>query len=274
MKADSLYDWRPRGRVSEGEEEPDHKTMSRDISSSIDLGVFREEQPKPGSGSRVLVIENDRELAEEIRLELEAGGHTVRVAETLTEGLRAARSGDASVLVVDRLLDGENGLSIIEALRGEGKWTPALAISELTSVDERIAGLKAGCDDYLVKPFDVRELTARVGALLRRGGDVGVIRLRVGDLEMDLIDRTVRYEGRLVDLVPREFKLLDYLMRRPGQTVTRAMLLPDVWNFQPPPYTNIVDVQIGNLRRTLDPTGDRRVIVSVRSVGFKFNADH
>jgi two-component system, OmpR family, response regulator len=249
--------------------------MSGDISSSVDLGVFREEQPKPGGSSRVLVIENDRELAEEIRLELEAGGHAVQVAETLTEGLRAARSGDASVLVVDRLLDGENGLSIIEALRGEGKWTPALAISELTSVDERIAGLKAGCDDYLVKPFDVRELTARVGALLRRGGgDVGVIRLRVGDLEMDLIDRTVRYEGRLVDLVPREFKLLEYFMRRSGQTVTRAMLLEDVWNFQPPAYTNVVDVQVGNLRRKLDPTGDRRVIVSVRSVGFKLNADH
>jgi len=249
--------------------------MNDHLSSSVDLGVFKEEQPKPGGGSRVLVIENDRELAEEIRLELEAGGHAVQVAETLTEGLRAARSGDASVLVVDRLLDGENGLSIIEALRGEGKWTPALAISELTSVDERIAGLKAGCDDYLVKPFDVRELTARIGALLRRGGDdVGLIRLRVGDLEMDLIDRTVRYEGRLVDLVPREFKLLEYFMRRPGQTVTRAMLLEDVWNFQPPAYTNVVDVQVGNLRRKLDPTGDRRIIVSVRSVGFKLNPDH
>ena len=248
--------------------------MSVGISSSVDLSPFREEQPTPGSGNLVLVIENDRELAEEIRLDLEAGGHTVHVAETLTEGLRAARSGDAGVLVVDRLLDGENGLSIIEALRGEGKWTPALAISELTSVDEQIAGLKAGCDDYLVKPFDVRELTARVGALLRRGGDVGLIRLRVGDLEMDLIERTVRVEGRLVDLVPREFKLLEYFMRRPDQTVTRAMLLEDVWNFQPPAYTNVVDVQIGNLRRKLDPTGARRVIVSVRSVGFKLNAEH
>ena len=248
--------------------------MNRHLSSSVDLDVFKEEHPKPGSGSLVLVIENDRELAEDIRLDLEAGGHPVQVAGTLTEGLRAAHSGDVAVLVIDRLLDGENGLSIVEALRGEGKWTPALAISELTSVDERIAGLKAGCDDYLVKPFDVRELTARVEALLRRGGDVGVIRLRVGDLEMDLIDRTVRYEGRLVDLVPREFKLLEYFMRRPGQTVTRAMLLEDVWNFQPPAYTNIVDVQVGNLRRKLDPTGDRRVIVSVRSVGFKLKAEH
>ena len=248
--------------------------MNGHRSSSVDFDVYREEEPKPGGGSLVLVIENDRELAEEIRLDLDAGGHTVQVAETLTEGLRAARSDDVAVVVIDRLLDGENGLSIIETLRGEGKWTPALAISGLTSVDERIAGLKAGCDDYLVKPFDVRELTARVEALLRRGGDMGVIRLRVGDLEMDLIDRTVRYEGRLVDLVPREFKLLEYFMRRPGQTVTRAMLLEDVWNFQPPAYTNIVDVQIGNLRRKLDPSGNRRVIVSVRSVGFKLNADH
>jgi two-component system OmpR family response regulator len=134
--------------------------------------------------------------------------------------------------------------------------------------------LKAGCDDYLVKPFDVRELTARVDALLRRGGDVGLVRLRVADLEMDLIERTVRCEGRLVDLVPREFKLLEYFMRHPGQTVTRAMLLEDVWNFQPPAYTNVVDVQIGNLRRKLDPTGTRRVIVSVRSVGFKLSAEH
>ena len=247
--------------------------MNDHLSSSVDLGVFNEEQPKSGSASRVLVIQDDRELAEELRLDLEGHGHAVQVAETLADGLRAARSGDASVLVVDRVLDGENGLSIIEALRGEGKWTPALAISELTSVDERIAGLKAGCY-YLAKPFHVRELTARVEALLRRGGDVGVIRLRVGDLEMDLIERTVRCEGRLVDLVPREFKLLEYFMRRPGQTVTRAMLLEDVWNFQPPAYTNVVDVQVGNLRRKLDPTGDRRIIVSVRSVGFKLNADH
>ena len=200
-------------------------------------------------------------------------GHTVQVAESLTEGLRAARSGEAAVLVIDRLLDGENGLSVVEALRREGKWTPALVISEFTSVDDRIAGLKAGCDDYLVKPFDVRELTARVEALSRRGGDIGVIRLRVGDLDMDLIDRTVRYEGRLVDLVPREFKLLEYFMRRPGQTVTRAMLLEDVWNFNFMAQTNVVDVQIGNLRRKLDPTGARRFIVNIRAVGFKLNVD-
>ncbi len=234
--------------------------------------VLNQDYSKPG-GSLVLLIEDDRELAGAIRLDLEAAGHTVHIAETMAEGLRAARSGDVAALIIDRLMNGENGLSIVETLRGEGKWTPALVISGLTSVDERIAGLKAGCDDYLVKPFDVRELTARVDALLRRGGDVGLIRLRVADLDMDLIERTVRCEGRLVDLVPREFKLLEYFMRRPGQTVTRAMLLEDVWNFQPPAYTNVVDVQVGNLRRKLDPAGNRRVIVSVRSVGFKLNTE-
>ena len=234
---------------------------------------LNQDYSKPG-GSLVLLIEDDRELAGAIRLDLEAGGHTVHIAETMAEGLRAARSGDVAALIIDRLMDGENGLSIVETLRSEGKWTSALVISGLTSVDERIAGLKAGCDDYLVKPFDVRELTARVDALLRRGGDVGLVRLRVADLEMDLIERTVRCEGRLVDLVPREFKLLEYFMRRPSQTVTRATLLEDVWNFQPPAYTNVVDVQIGNLRRKLDPSGTRRVIVSVRSVGFKLNAEH
>jgi two-component system, OmpR family, response regulator len=248
--------------------------MNHHFSPSIDLNVVRNEFPKQAGGRLVLLIEDDSRLAEEIRHDLETAGHIVQRAETLAEGLRVARSGDAAVLVVNRIVDGENGVSIIEALRSEGKWTPALAISEAISVDERIAGLKAGCDDYLVRPFDVRELTARVEALLRRGGDVGVVRLRVGDLDMDLIDRTVRFEGRSVDLVPREFKLLEYFMRRPGETITRAMLLEDVWNLQPPAYTNVVDVQIGNLRRKLDSTGNRRVIVSVRSVGFKLNADH
>jgi two-component system, OmpR family, response regulator len=242
------------------------------MSDPLSACVLTDDEPKLGGGGSILLVENDRELAEEIRLDLEGSGHSVRVAETLIEGLQAARSGDAAVLVIDRFLEGENGLSIVEALRGEGKRTPALVLGGLTSFDERIVGLKAGCY-YLAKPFNVRELTARVESLLRRGWDIGVIRLRVGDLEMDLIDRTVRCGGRLVDLVPREFKLLEYFMRRPGQAVTRAMLLEDVWNFQPPAYTNVVDVQIGHLRRKLDPTGERRVIASVRSVGFKLNAD-
>ena len=246
-----------------------HLTMNGDRSS---FAASVEKEP-PG-GSVVLVIEDDSDLAENIRADLEASGHPVQVAATVTEGLHAARFGNASALVIDRIVHGEDGLSIIEALRSEGKSTPALIVSGLGSVEERIAGLKAGCDDYLVKPFDIRELTARVEALMRRGEDMGVVRLRVGDLEMDLIERTVRREGELVDLVPKEFKLLEYFMRRPGQTVTRAMLLEDVWNFQSPTYSNIVDVQIGNLRRKLDPTDNRRFIASVRSIGFKLNANY
>ena len=248
--------------------------MSARVLSSMDVVVLSEEEPKSGGGSLVLLVEDDFLIAEEIRLELEAGGHAVHIAATLAEGLQAARSRNVSVLVIDRLLHGEDALWLVEALRREGKSTPVLVISGLTSVDERIAGLKAGADDYLVKPFDIRELTARVEALLRRGGDTEVIRLKAGDLEMDLLERRVTREGKLVSLLPMEFKLLEYFMRRPGQTVTRATLLEDVWNPQSPTYSNIVDVQIGNLRRKLDPTDNRRFIVSVRSVGFKLNSDH
>jgi two-component system, OmpR family, response regulator len=175
-----------------------------------------------GANSPILVVEDERELAEEIRLELQASGHPVQLTETVDDGLRAARSG-AAVLVIDRMLGYEDGLSIIETLRGEGNATRALVISALSSVDERINGLKAGGDDYLVKPFDIRELTARVEALMRRGGDTRQTRLQVGALEMDLVDRTARRDGKLVDLLPREFALLEYFMRRPSQIVTRAM---------------------------------------------------
>jgi two-component system, OmpR family, response regulator len=225
------------------------------------------------AGPPVLVVEDERDLAEEIRLELQASGHPVQLSETVDDALRMARSGGAAVLVIDRMLRGEDGLSIIETLRDEGNTTPALVISALSSVDERINGLKAGGDDYLVKPFEIRELAARVEALLRRGGDPRVTRLQVGALEIDLVERTVRCEGKPIDLLPREFKLLEYFMRRPGQVVTRAMLLEDVWNFKFLAQTNVVDVQIGNLRRKLDPTGVRRFIVNIRAVGFKLNAD-
>ena len=222
--------------------------------------------------SPILVVEDERDLAKEIRLELQASGHQVQLSETVDDGLRAARSS-AAVLVIDRMLHGEDGLSIIETLRAEGNATPALVISALSSVDERINGLKAGGDDYLVKPFDIRELTARVEALMRRGVDGRQTRLQVGALEMDLVDRTVRCDGKLIDLLPREFTLLEYFMRRPGRIVTRAMLLEDVWNFKFMAQTNVVDVQIGNLRRKLDPAGVRRFIINIRAVGFRLNAD-
>ena len=243
------------------------------ISSLEDPKSLTARRAQPLEGDPVLVVEDEPDLAEEIRLELEANGHPVRLAATAAEGLAAARAGWAAVFVFDRMLQGDDGLSVIEILRGEGVATPVLVISALSSVDERINGLKAGGDDYLVKPFDVRELTARVEALLRRRGDARATWLRAGDIEMDLVERKVRCAGRAVDLLPREFKLLEYFMRRPGQIVTRSMLLEDVWNFKFMAQTNVVDVQIGNLRRKLDSTGTRKFIVNVRAVGFKLNVE-
>ena len=221
----------------------------------------------------VLVIEDERALAEEIRYELQAEGYPVALAETRAEGLRAARAGGAAVLVVDRMLNHEDGLSILETLREEGNSTPILVISALSTVDERIRGLKAGGDDYLVKPFELRELTARVEALSRRIPDSRATRLRAGPLEMDLVERSVRRGERRVDLLPREFKLLEYFMRRPNQIVTRAMLLEDVWNYKFLPQTNVVDVHIGNLRRKIDAGGEPRLIINVRAAGFKLHVD-
>jgi two-component system OmpR family response regulator len=226
-----------------------------------------------GLGAPVLLIEDERDLAEEIRDELQGAGYRVESVQTLEAGLTAARRGDASVLIVDRMLRGEDGLSLVETLRGEGNLAPVLVISALSTVDDRIRGLKAGGDDYLVKPFALPELSARVEALLRRGAATRATRLKVGPLELDLVEREARRDGERVELLPREFKLLEYFMRRPGQIVTRAMLLEDVWNYKFLPQTNVVDVHIGNLRRKLDAGDGRRFIVNVRAAGFKLDAE-
>ena len=232
--------------------------------------------PHEGSDAEprtILVIEDDPDIANAVAAELLADGYRVEHADTFLGGLEAARSLRPAALLVDRGLQGEDGIGIIETLRKEGNHTPVLVISALSSVDDRILGLKAGGDDYLVKPFDMRELAARVEALLRRSVDPRVTRLRCGDLEMDLVDRVVTCAGLPISLLPREFRLLEYFMRHPGQVVTRAMLLEDVWNFKFLAQTNVVDVQIGNLRRKLDPGGVRRFIVNVRGVGFKLNVE-
>jgi two-component system OmpR family response regulator len=227
------------------------------------------------SGSRppVLLVEDDLGLAEEIRSALEANGHAVIHAETLLEGLRAARSEEPAVLIIDRMLSGEDGLSIVTALREEGNLTPVLVMSGLSAIDERIGGLKAGGDDYLVKPFDIRELSARVEALLRRASESRATRLRVGRLEMDLVDRQVRRDGVLIAFQQREFQLLEYFMRRPGMVITRAMLLEDIWHYSFMAQTNVVDVHIGKLRRKLESGDGRRFIVNVRAAGFKLEAE-
>jgi two-component system OmpR family response regulator len=221
----------------------------------------------------VLLVEDERELATEISAELRAGGYAVAYAQTLDEGLSAARTGEAAVLVVDRMLHGEDGLALVEALRAEGNPVPVLVISALSTVDDRIRGLKAGGDDYLVKPFALAELSARVEALLRRGARSRATLLKVGALELDLVEREARRDGERIDLQPREFKLLEYFMRRPGQVITRAMLLEDVWSYKFVPQTNLIDVHIGNLRRKLDPGDGRRFIVNVRAAGFKLDVE-
>jgi two-component system OmpR family response regulator len=220
----------------------------------------------------VLLIEDEPELAEEVIAELRHLGHPVRHVDTVAAGLQEARTGGAAILIVDRMLHGADGLSIVETLRHEGVKTPVLVISGLSSVDERIHGLRAGGDDYLVKPFAIPELTARVDALLRRLEDVRTTKLRAGDLEMDLIEQTVKRGEALIDLLPREFKLLEYFIQRPGQIVTRAMLLERVWNYRFTPETNVVDVHIGNLRRKIDIAGQPSLIKNIRGAGFMFNA--
>jgi two-component system OmpR family response regulator len=220
----------------------------------------------------VLLIEDEPGLAEEVIAELRRLGHPVRHADTVAAGLREARTGGAAIMIVDRMLHGADGLSIVETLREEGVKTPVLVVSALSSVDERIHGLRAGGDDYLVKPFAIAELTARVDALLRRLEDVRTTKLRAGDLEMDLIELTVKRGEALIDLLPREFKLLEYFIQRPGQIVTRAMLLERVWNYRFTPETNVVDVHIGNLRRKIDIAGQPSLIKNIRGAGFMFNA--
>ena len=220
----------------------------------------------------ILVVEDEEGLAEEIRAALTTSKRAVVVASDFESGLTAARTRSASALVIDRMLRGHDGLTLIETIRREGDMTPVIVVSALSSVDDRILGLKAGGDDYLVKPFALSELVARVEALLRRGETARGTRLRVGALEADFLERRVWYDGQSVELTAREFKLLAYFMRRPGQLVTREMLLEDVWNYKLGTETNVVDVHISRLRSKLDRGGGRRFITNIRSEGFRFDS--
>jgi two-component system OmpR family response regulator len=220
----------------------------------------------------VLLVEDEKELANEIKTELDRLGHHVQMV-SIAEAADAARVGDAAILVMDRMVFGEDSLNMLEILRKEGVKVPVLMISALSSIDERVRGLKAGGDDYLTKPFAMIELTARVEALLRRLDDVRTTKLRVGDLEMDLIEHTVYRGDDKIDLLPREFKLLEYFLRHPGQVITRAMLLRDVWHYHFSLETNVVDVHISNLRKKIDARGVPSLIVNIRGAGFMLSAD-
>jgi two-component system OmpR family response regulator len=222
--------------------------------------------------ARVLLIEDDKETAEEIRAELGEHGFEVDWAANGIEGLDKARGGHADVMIIDRLLPGMDGLTIVEALRRDGARTPVLVLSALGAVDDRVRGLRAGGDDYLTKPFATVELIARIEALLRRPSESRDTVLRVGPLELDLMERTARRGDRAIDLLPREFRLLEYMMRRREQMLTRAMLLEDVWNYKFVPRTNLVDVHMGRLRRKVDEPHEAPMIHNVRGVGFILRA--
>jgi two-component system, OmpR family, response regulator len=220
----------------------------------------------------IVLVEDETELATEIKAELETRGHLVRPA-SISEAADAARVGDAAMMIMDRIVFGEGSLVMLEALRKEGVKVPVLVISALASVDERVKGLKAGGDDYLTKPFAMVELAARVDALLRRLDDVRTTKLRVGDLEMDLIEKTVYRGGTRIDLLPREFRLMEYFLRHPGRVITRAMLLEEVWQYHFSLETNVVDVHISNLRKKIDTKGAPSLIVNIRGAGFMLNAN-
>jgi two-component system, OmpR family, response regulator len=221
---------------------------------------------------RLLLIEDDTETAEEIRAELHEHGFEVDWAADGLTGLDRARVADPDAMIIDRLLPGMDGLTVIEALRYQGVQTPVLVLSALGAVDDRVRGLRAGGDDYLTKPFATMELIARIEALLRRPADSRATMLQVGPLKLDLIERTARRGERLIELLPREFQLLAYMMRRKDQMLTRAMLLEEVWNYKFVPHTNLVDVHMGRLRHKVDLAHEPPMIHNVRGAGFILRA--
>jgi two-component system OmpR family response regulator len=222
--------------------------------------------------AKVLLIEDDSETAEEITAELADRGFEVEWSANGIEGLDKARSSRPDAMIVDRLLPGMDGLTVIEALRKEQVRTPVLVLSALGAVDDRVRGLRMGGDDYLTKPFAVVELVARIEALLRRPAESRETILRVGSLELDLIERTAKRGDRVIDLLPREFRLLEYMMQRSDQLLTRAMLLEEVWNYKFVPATNLVDVHMGRLRHKVDGPNDAPMIHNVRGAGFILRA--
>lgn len=220
---------------------------------------------------RVLVIEDDADVAAYIVKALTEAGHNPSHADNGKDGLVMATSDDFDVLVIDRMLPGPDGLTIVRTLRASDDNTPALILSALGEVDDRVKGLKAGGDDYLTKPFAAAELLARLEALTRRssGGGTGAeTELAVADLEMDLLARTVTRAGTRIDLQPREFRLLEFLLRNAGSVVTRTMLLENVWDYHFDPQTNVIDVHVSRLRQKIDKEFGTPLIQTVRGAGY------
>lgn len=222
---------------------------------------------------KILIVEDDLEAAEAMARGLTEAGNEIVMAADGEAGLVEARKGGFEVMIVDRMMPKMDGVTLVETLRREGDGTPVLFLSALGEVGDRVTGLQAGGDDYLVKPYAFAELIARVEALSRRRetGSVATV-LKVGDLEMDLIGRTVHRGGKEIDLQPREFQLLEFMMRHAGQSVTRTMLLEKVWEYHFDPQTNVIDVHISRLRSKIDKGFDRPMLQTVRGAGYRLDA--
>jgi two-component system, OmpR family, response regulator len=215
----------------------------------------------------ILLVGDEMEMAAEIKLELERNGYLVR-SVSLADVADIVHADGAALLILDRVLWGVDSLRTLEDLRKQGNKIPVLVISALSSADEIAKGLRAGADDYLAKPFEMAEFVARVEALLRRLGDVHTTKLRFDDLEIDLIAQTASRGGNKIGLLPRELKLLEYFLRRPGQVITRAMLLNDLWHYDSAMETNVVDAHVSNLRKKIDDYGQPSRIANVRGMGY------
>ena len=218
---------------------------------------------------RVLIVEDDREIAHFVQRGLKESGHGADVAPDGDAGLELALSGDFDAIIVDRMLPGRDGLSLIQALRAAAIRTPVLILSALGEVDDRVKGLKAGGDDYLTKPFALTELLARIEALGRRAApEENATRYAVGDLVLDRLSHKVSRGGEPITLQPREYRLLEYLMRNAGQVVTRTMLLENVWDYHFDPQTNVIDVHVSRLRGKIDKGFDKPLLHTVRGAGY------
>ena len=223
---------------------------------------------------RVLVVEDDPTIADFVTKGLRENGYAVDVAADGEQGLRAAIEAPYDAAIVDVMLPRRDGLSLIDALRGRGIRTPVLILSARRSVDDRVRGLQAGGDDYLTKPFAFAELLARVQALIRRAtGASEPTRLGYADLSMDLLTRRVSRAGQPLDLRPREFALLEYLLRNPGKVLSKTMILSHVWGYSFDPNTNIVDVLVSRLRDKIDRPFERKLLHTVRGVGYVLKED-
>ncbi|MBP2314957.1 two-component system OmpR family response regulator [Azospirillum soli] len=219
------------------------------------------------------MIEDDRQAASYLAKGLKEAGHVVDVANDGKEGLFLAGSEHYDVMIVDRMLPGRDGLSLVEILRATGNDTPVLFLSALGSVDDRVKGLKAGGDDYLTKPFAFSELLARIEVLVRRRSAAQPqTKLTVADLELDLLSRTVKRAGKPIELLPREFALLEFMMRNAGSVVTRTMMLENVWDYHFDPQTNVIDVHIARLRQKIDKDFSVPLIHTVRGAGYSLRA--